>query len=188
MRNYLWLQRDSSPGGGSTPVLWTRSRLEAGYTKGAVYSNFESKEDLFFAVYERRVDRVVADYERAVREAGAVGGSERLVAQAARRRGGEEDGWLAVFFEFWAHVVRRPELRERFAKIHDRALGPIVASFERLVKERRISLPVEARQYVVAVYAMALGLSLERLTQPEVVDVTLGAADGASVISGSRAP
>jgi AcrR family transcriptional regulator len=35
--------------------------LEAGYTKGAVYSNFESKEDLFFAVYERRVDRVVAD-------------------------------------------------------------------------------------------------------------------------------
>ena len=27
---------------------------EAGYTKGAVYSNFASKEDLFFAVYERR--------------------------------------------------------------------------------------------------------------------------------------
>ena len=26
----------------------------AGYTKGAVYSNFASKEDLFFAVYERR--------------------------------------------------------------------------------------------------------------------------------------
>ena len=27
---------------------------EAGYTKGAVYSNFESKEDLFLAVYEQR--------------------------------------------------------------------------------------------------------------------------------------
>jgi AcrR family transcriptional regulator len=148
--------------------------LEAGYTKGAVYSNFESKEDLFFAVYERRVDRVVADYERAVREAGTVGGSEHLVAEAARRRGGEADGWLAVFFEFWAHVVRRPELRERFAKIHARALGPIVAGIERLVEESEIPLPVEARQYAVAVYVMALGLSLERLTQPEVVDVTLG--------------
>ena len=34
--------------------------LEAGYTKGAVYSNFESKEDLFFAVYERRAKRVSA--------------------------------------------------------------------------------------------------------------------------------
>lgn len=147
--------------------------LEAGYTKGAVYSNFESKEDLFFAVYERRAERVAADYERAMREAGPVGGSENLVAQAARRRG-RDDGWLAVFFEFWAHVVRRPELRERFAKIHARVLEPIVASVERFVEERGIELPVEARQYVVAVYAMTICLSLERLTQPEVVDVTLG--------------
>jgi AcrR family transcriptional regulator len=146
--------------------------LEAGYTKGAVYSNFESKEDLFFAVYERRAERVVADSERAVREAGPIAGSERLVAQAARRRG-SEDEWLAVFFEFWAHVVRRPELRERFAEIHARVLEPFVGAMERLVEERGIELPVEARQYTVAVYAMSIGLSLERLTQPEVVDLTL---------------
>ena len=146
--------------------------LEAGYTKGAVYSNFESKEDLFFAVYERRAKRVLAEYERAIREAGPIGGSERLVAQAAQRRG-RDDGWLAVFFEFWAHVVRRPELRERFANIHARVQEPLVGAMERIVEERGISLPVEARQYTVAVYAMSVGLSLERLTQSEVVDVTL---------------
>lgn len=146
---------------------------EAGYTKGAVYSNFGSKEDLFFAIYERRVDLVVADYEREFREAGPVGGSERLVAQAARRRGSEDDGWLAVFFEFWAHVVRRPELRERFAEIHRRVLEPIAAGTEQVMEERGIELPVGARQYTVALHVMALGLSLERLTQPEVVDVTL---------------
>jgi AcrR family transcriptional regulator len=147
--------------------------LEAGYTKGAVYSNFESKEDLFFAVYERRAERVVVDYERALREAGFTGGSERLVAQAAQRRG-RDDGWLAVFFEFWAHVVRRPELRGRFAKIHGRVLEPLSAGVERMVEERGISLPVDTRQYTVAVYVMTLGLSLERLTQPDVVDVALG--------------
>src|SRR5215216_6070411 len=69
--------------------------LEAGYTKGAVYSNFESKEDLFFAVYERRAERVMADYERALREAGPISGSERMVADAVQRRG-RDDGWLAV--------------------------------------------------------------------------------------------
>src|SRR4029453_14661719 len=36
----------------------------AGYTKGAVYSNFASKEDLFFAVYARRVDRRVEEMEQ----------------------------------------------------------------------------------------------------------------------------
>ena len=146
--------------------------FEAGYTKGAVYSNFESKEDLFFAVYERRVDLVVAEYERTIREEGLIAGSERMVAQAAQRRG-SDDGWLAVFFEFWAHVVRRPELRERFAKIHARVLEPLIAAYERLVEERGIELPVSAAQYTVAVYSMSVGLSLERLTQPDVVDVTL---------------
>ena len=146
--------------------------LEAGYTKGAVYSNFESKEDLFFAVYERRADAVVSDYERAFREDGFIAGIERTVSEAVRRRG-REDGWLAVFFEFWAHVVRRPELRERFAKIHARALEPLVAANERLVEERGIELPVSVRQYTVAVYAMAISLSLERLTQPDVVDTEL---------------
>ena len=146
--------------------------FKAGYTKGAIYSNFESKEDLFFAVYERRVDLVVANYERILREDGTMAGTERMVVEAARRRG-REDGWLAVFFEFWAHVVRRPELRERFARIHARVLEPLVGATERLVEERGLELPVRASQYTVAVYAMTIGLSLERLTQPDVVDEML---------------
>ena len=153
--------------------------LEAGYTKGAVYSNFESKEDLFFAVYERRAKRVSAEYERAIREAGL----DRR-KRTPRRAGGAATRprrrWLAVFFEFWAHVVRRPELRERFANIHARVQEPLVGAMERIVEERGISLPVEARQYTVAVYAMSVGLSLERLTQPEVVDVTLAPQMSAS--------
>src|SRR3954462_14650083 len=60
----------------------------AGYTKGAVYSNFASKEDLFFAVYERRVDRTVVEMESEI--AAAADPSEaigELALAAARRRG-----------------------------------------------------------------------------------------------------
>jgi AcrR family transcriptional regulator len=149
--------------------------FEAGYTKGAVYSNFESKEDLFFAVYERRADRGVAEIEQILRENGPAGGLELLASDAARRRGGADDGWLAVYFEFWAHVVRRPELRERFAKIHGRAAEPMTAAVERIAEERGVTMPVAARGINVAMIAMVSGLSLERLTQPDVVDVGLGA-------------
>jgi AcrR family transcriptional regulator len=149
--------------------------FEAGYTKGAVYSNFESKEDLFFAVYERRAERAMAEIEEVLVENGPAAGLEVLASDAARRRGGADDGWLAVFFEFWAHVVRRPELRERFARIHGRALEPMAAAVERFAGERGISIPVEARSLNVAMNAMVLGLSLERLTQPDVVDAGLGA-------------
>jgi AcrR family transcriptional regulator len=143
---------------------------EAGYTKGAVYSNFASKEDLFFAVYERRVERYL---ERAEQMLAEDGGPERgvltIIAETSARRE-RDDGWLAVFLEFWTHVLRHPEHRTRFAEIHGRAVAPFVASLERFAAERRVELPLEARKLAVALFAGGTALGLERLTQPDVVD------------------
>ncbi|HTE69939.1 MAG TPA: helix-turn-helix domain-containing protein, partial [Actinomycetes bacterium] len=50
----------------------------AGYTKGAVYSNFASKEDLFFAVYQRRVERMLTELEPGLRQAGPERAFDRL--------------------------------------------------------------------------------------------------------------
>src|SRR3954463_1333645 len=89
----------------------------AGYTKGAVYSNFASKEDLFLAVYARRADGAVEGVERVLAAApDPITGIGTLSRQLVERRGGR-GGWLPVFFEFWAHVLRHPELRERFAAV-----------------------------------------------------------------------
>src|ERR671930_2595904 len=103
----------------------------AGYTKGAVYSNFAAKEDLFFAVYERRMDRALAEIERTLADArDPARWLESVVADTTGRRG-RDDRWLSTFFEFWAHVIRRPALRERFAAIHARLEPPFVAAVER---------------------------------------------------------
>jgi AcrR family transcriptional regulator len=148
---------------------------EAGHTRGAVYSNFESKEDVFFAIYERRAERGIAEYERVIAAAAATGetGLDALSLAAARRRG-HDDGWLAVFFEFWAHVVRRPALRARFAEIHMRVQAPVVAALGRHADDHGYELPDDPRKLTVALYAMQLGLSLERLILPELVDERLG--------------
>jgi AcrR family transcriptional regulator len=145
----------------------------AGYTKGAVYSNFESKEDLFLGVYERRVDRALPAVRTAFDESStAVEAFERITLESAARRG-SEDGWLAVFFEFWAHVLRHPELRERFAKQHTRLLDLFEPAVVRTAAEQGIPLAEEPRKLAAARYAMQLGLELERLTQPDVVDAEL---------------
>jgi AcrR family transcriptional regulator len=144
---------------------------EAGYTRGAVYSNFASKEDVFFAVYERRVEAFLPDLERALAEAGDVG--EALLSVTAEHRARREraqDGWLAVFLEFWTHVLRHREHRARFAAIHMRYLEPVAAALERWVTEHDVELPLDARRLTVAVTVMGTGLGLERLTQPGVID------------------
>ena len=145
----------------------------AGYTKGAVYSNFASKEDLFFAVYEQRAERTVAEVEGLLTEHEPAAGLERLATDTSARRG-RDDGWLAVFFEFWAHAIRHPEYRARFADIHGRLQRPVASALTRFADARGIDLPVGALPLAVAANAMQVGLALERLTQPEVVDEALG--------------
>jgi AcrR family transcriptional regulator len=147
---------------------------EAGYTKGAVYSNFSSKEDVFFAVYERRVGRFLPELERALAagpDAGAALLSVTATHGALRER--EQDGWLAVFLEFWTHVLRHPEHRARFAAIHGRYLEPIRAGVERWAVEHDVALPVDAERLTVALTVQITGLGLERLTQPELIDAGL---------------
>lgn len=100
--------------------------------------------------------------------------AEQLARDAAARRSAD-DGWLAVFFEFWSHVLRHPELRERFAELHAAAIEPLATGLARYGKRNGIELPDDPKKLTTATYAMQIGLSLERLTQPEVVDPELGA-------------
>ena len=134
----------------------------AGYTKGAVYSNFDAKEDVFFAVYERRVQRGVEELERDARAHARRPRRwiESLIADTGHRRG-RDDRWLSTFFEFWAHVVRRPALRARFAD-HPRA-DPRARSSRRSsvhADERGIDLPaIDPRRGASSpCQAMSLGL------------------------------
>jgi AcrR family transcriptional regulator len=146
---------------------------DAGYTKGAVYGNFDSKEDLFFAVYERRADVSIDRVERMLAKLEPAAALERLSGEIVGRRD-TDDLWLAAFFEFRAHVIRHPELRERFAAIHARAQEPFISAIERLVEESGTTPQVDPRKLIVAANAMHIGLGLERLERPELVDSELG--------------
>jgi AcrR family transcriptional regulator len=143
----------------------------AGYTKGAVYSNWSGKEDLFFAVYERRIERFLPELRQAFET--ATDGREALLAVITghrARRDREPDGWLAVFLEFWTHVLRHPEHRDRFAAVHMRYVDAIAAGVERWLAEAGATPPLDIRRLTVAMAIMTTGLNLERLTQPELID------------------
>ena len=148
---------------------------DAGYTKGAVYSNFESKEDVFLAVYERRVTRSLAEVEAAFAESDDVERTLEQFSLEVATRHGRDDKWTAVFFEFWAHVLRNPESRERFAELHGRVVEPFAGVAERVARARGGELVEEPLKLASAMYAMNLGLVLERLTRPDVVDEGLAA-------------
>jgi AcrR family transcriptional regulator len=142
----------------------------AGLTKGAVYSSFASKDELFYALMRERIDERLALVATAVgrqttlqdttRDAGA-GLAELIFSQAE---------WHLLFIEFWARAVRDPSLRPEFAR-QRRAARELIAGFlERQAAQLGIELPAPADQLAVAVLALSNGIAIEQLADPDTVD------------------
>ncbi|MFI6291384.1 TetR/AcrR family transcriptional regulator [Nonomuraea sp. NPDC050790] len=87
----------------------------AGLTKGAVYSNFDGKEDLLLAVMRHRLAQEArAQAERLLhsgREAGELG-EEYARFWAERARGGDQDTFAQMTVELMIHATRHPAVRE----------------------------------------------------------------------------
>ena len=166
----------------------------AGYTKGAVYSNFAAKEDLFFAVYERRVEQVLTEVVPGLRQAGAAQAFDwRCHAQPSSVATATRAGWrcslssgpmcCAIPSSATASPPSTPASWSRWPR-----------RCEQLAEDRGLALPsdVTASQVALAWNAMELGLGLERLTQPQAVDVVLARRMGwlllDAVLDGAQPP
>ncbi len=112
--------------------------------------------------------------EHAIESAGAAGLGLDAIALAAACRRGRDDGGLAVFFEFWAHVVRRPRSAPASPRYTHASRSRSWARWKAMPGEHGYEFADDPRKLTVAIYAMQLGLSLERLTLPELVDEELG--------------
>src|SRR5262245_44364936 len=134
---------------------------EAGFSKGVVYSQFESKADLFLALLERRIDERAAQNEAIAKR---LSGAD---AVAAIFRAGNEDGaseveWGLLLLEFRLHAARSPQLNRRYAEAHRRTIGGVASVLEQLFAEAGDAPPETPRQLAALVLALAPGLLLER--------------------------
>jgi AcrR family transcriptional regulator len=142
---------------------------EAGYTRGAFYSNFESKEQLFVELLQERVydryrkllTRVPAD--RSPVEAFRAGVRELM--ELYRRR---DEPWL---FELWleclAHVARHPEFASLAATFWRGTRATMAAAWEETARAQGRELPVDAPHIAIALTALDIGLAVQNLVDPE---------------------
>lgn len=89
----------------------------AGYTKGAIYKHFATKEDLFLAVSDRYWRRYFDNFAEVMASAKQVGAREfdeiaKRWRKLSRDRGAEH---AALGHEFTLYLLRNPEARERVA-------------------------------------------------------------------------
>jgi AcrR family transcriptional regulator len=137
---------------------------EAGFTTGAVYSNFSGKEELFLALADKKVDERVAEI-RAIGDAG----EEAEAANRFREFLDRDPDWPLLFYEFWSFGVRNTGIREEFAKRRDAVVDALAETLERVATQLGFQLRFPAPVLARAVSAALGGLAFERAAAPDAV-------------------
>ncbi len=160
---------------------------EAGFTKGAFYANFASKEELFLAMLDRNFAGHAARIERTL-------ASERGMEEQARegalgfiREIAGDPEWERLFFEFATYAGRnddfRGELVARYRGLRER----MAELYERRAGELGVEPPIPFEQIATMTFAMANGVALQRLLEPESAPDDLYATMLVAFFSGLRA-
>jgi AcrR family transcriptional regulator len=146
----------------------------AGFTKGAVYSNFKNKEDLFLALFKANYDREM-DALRATLEASDVPPESRLsdfaalIGEQTRQPG----NFGLLYQEFWLYAARNPAAREQLTRLEDENVRGIAQVLE-AERKRQGMEPLESPERVARIIAVLFhGLGLLGVLQPDVADETL---------------
>ena len=137
----------------------------AGYTKGAVYSNFASKDALFLALLDQRVAAQLEQVEALY----AIESSEEL---RAAMRGRTEPEFAAahdfglLMVEFSLYAMRRPAAQAELAKRYRQLRGRLAELITRRYASRQSAPPMAPEHLAALVLATDAGLFLQYAAEP----------------------
>jgi AcrR family transcriptional regulator len=145
----------------------------AGFTKGAVYSNFAGKEDLFLTLTEVHVAEMLTRVNTMIASSEVpLGDRLEEFARLAAENFEQEKPSSALYMEFWLYASRHPKARARLAAI-DRAQSLAIESMV-IAEQRRRGTGDANRADVMAKLVVALfhGIGVVGMIDPDAVDVT----------------
>jgi AcrR family transcriptional regulator len=148
---------------------------EAGLTRGAFYSNFDRKEQMFVDLLHARVyDRYRQILDRSPRDAAPLERLRQGVRELMRQYEDQDGQWLfALWLELLAHAARNPEFRElaaTFWKGNRALLTEIIAE---VYREHGEEPPLPAKDLASAQIALDIGLAVQHLVDPQEVSLDL---------------
>ena len=140
----------------------------AGFTQGAVYSNFESKDELFLALLDRqsenRGELIVTAFDSG---GGDTTATAQALSQSILDSIHDQNEYHLVFFEYWLRAMRDPQLRDRLIERRRAAAEQAL----RVVEKAGTVLPsqqlADLAQLVVTI---TTGIAMEEVLQPGTIN------------------
>jgi AcrR family transcriptional regulator len=139
---------------------------DAGYTKGAFYANFASKQDLFLTMLEQRFGESLADLEAAMPGAGVPQDEAHRAAESFLSYAASDPDWPRMYQEFAALAARDPEFRERLAARVRELRERMAQVFEHWAASYGVKPTLAPQEVAAMTFFMADGFLMNRLIDP----------------------
>ena len=140
---------------------------QAGFSKGAVYWHFDSKEDLFFALLEERLDgplrQAIESFESAPAEQDMSLTADDVFAFLVE----QHRDLVLLEHEYWSLAVRDPRLRARYVARQAAFRKAYARAIEARLEHRGEPPPdIPAEEIAAALIGAIQGMALEKLVDP----------------------
>jgi AcrR family transcriptional regulator len=142
---------------------------EAGFSRGALYSNFKSKEDLFLALYEERIERRRRELREVMQRAGGPAAGLSPASANVMQALDRERDWFLLYFEFVLHASRDAEFAGQFERVREQGLAELAAGIADGLEKAGLDSSLDPADLALALKALSYGLALERLVNEDSV-------------------
>jgi AcrR family transcriptional regulator len=147
---------------------------EAGYTKGAFYANFKSKEELFLVMLDEKFTAEIERIDELLAGGEDPGEEARHATEDIVRFAHSDPEWPKLFFEFAAHAGRdenfRQELATRCRAMNDR----LAEIYGRWSADFPVKPPIPLEDVATITSAMANGFLMQEMIDPELREELAG--------------
>jgi AcrR family transcriptional regulator len=142
-------------GGASVDLI----AAEAGYSKGAVYSNFPNKEAILLELLRLNMERDMAELEK-------------IISLKPDEMHGAVSDWLETAFadsdcpllatELQLHARRSPEFAAQYSVYQEQQTQALARILQAYFEASSVALPIDALTLASSMTALAHGLSLQQ--------------------------
>jgi len=143
----------------------------AGFTKGAVYSNFKNKDDLFLALFKANYEREMAQLMATLGNS-VIPAVDRLSDFVALIQGESQraPNSALLYLEFWLYAARNSDARARLAALDDDAVRSLADLLRSERDHEGIEPLADPERTARVIETLFRGIGLLRVMQPDVVD------------------
>jgi len=138
----------------------------AGFTKGAFYASFRSKEELFLTILDEKFARELARLEETLQGGGDPVAEVKAAIEGFLEQVDSEPTWPRLYQEFALYAARNGRFRAQLVSRQRRLRKRMAEIFLRWARTIGVEPPLPPEEIATLNYVMADGFLLNRILDP----------------------